>query len=164
MKEKQKHREAFEKYAAAGGRRSLVKLAADLEVSESAVKQWSRAFRWADRLEARSREVAETLAKDSVQDEADERKKRQRIVDLALFKTAKALADDRIKPTMADVDRLLRLKREITAEGREREDMEFRVTWPQPGDETEDAAAAIEEARDAIREAVERREREDGQL
>lgn len=163
MKEKERHRLAFERYAAMGPGRSLTRLAKEMNVSESAVKQWSRELRWTERLEARSREAAENLAKESVRDEVDERKGDEQMVRLSLVTIAKALVEGRIKPTLADLDRMLRLKRGLAAEQRGHEDLEFRVIWPesQP-DLGDDEPATVEEAKEGLRREVERIEGREG--
>ena len=158
MKERQKHVEAFERYHAMGPSRSLARLAVESEVSESALKTWSREFRWAERLEERSRQVAETLAKETASNEVDERKQDQQMVRLGLVQVAKALYEGRIRPTMSDLDRLLRLKRELAEEVRERQDLTFTVTWPSAVD-SEDRPT-IDEVRDGLRREVERLEDE----
>jgi len=161
MKEQERHRVAFERYAAMGPGRSLTRLAKDLAVSESAVKQWSRELRWVERLEARTRQVAEKLANESVRDEVDERKGDEQMVRLSLVQIAKALVEGRIKPTIMDLDRMIRLKRELAGDLGQT-DVVFRVDWPEgPQQLDETAPVSVEEAREVLRHEVSRIERED---
>jgi hypothetical protein len=166
MKEHERHRLAFERYAAMGPGRSLTRLAVEMEVSESAVKQWSRELHWAERLEARSREVAENLAKESVRNDMDERKGDEQMVRLSLVTIAKALVEGRIKPTIGDLDRMIRLKREMREDLRGHENFEFRVDWPEAAHELDERTpSSVEEAREDLRREVQRLERDsDGDL
>ncbi len=126
-REGERHRLAFERYAALGRGRSLQRLAAELGASESAVKAWSRAFRWRERLEARTREVAEALARESTEAEREELQADRRMVHLAMVRIAKALAEGHVKPTIADMDRVIRLRRELEDGQRGCEDRVFVV-------------------------------------
>lgn len=53
MKEKLKHKEAFEYYYSLGEKRSLKKVALQYTCSIPGVKKWSMAFNWQDRIELR---------------------------------------------------------------------------------------------------------------
>jgi len=161
MKERERHRLAFERYVAMGAGRSLMRLAAEMEVSESAVKQWSRELHWAERLEARSREVAENLAKESVREDVDERKGDEQMVRLGLVQIAKALVEGRIKPTIADLDRMIRLKRDLAQDGRSDGDQVFVVTRSGPPT-FDERPRSLEDAREDLRREVERIEHEEG--
>jgi transposase len=110
MKEREDQRLAFERYAEMGAGRSLTKLARKIGVSKSTVKGWSRAFSWAERLKARDGEVATAAAKGSIKTQADLRRRNDQLLQLALVQIAKALAEGRVKVTLADLDRLLRLE------------------------------------------------------
>lgn len=166
MKERERHRLIFEKYAAQGAGRSLARLSKEEGIPLSTLKAWSRDLRWGDRLEQRAKAVAETVAKTSVQSEADEQVQDQQVVRLALFKVAKAVAEDRIRPTLGDLDRMLRLKRELAEAGRERTSQEFTVTWgnaageDDPKPEDRERATSVEEAQEELRREVERLERD----
>jgi len=53
MKEKLKHKEAFEYYYSLGDKRSYPKVASKFTVSRTSIKKWSKAFNWQDRIELR---------------------------------------------------------------------------------------------------------------
>lgn len=53
MKEKLKHKEAFEYYYSLGDKRTLKKVALQYTCSVPGVKKWSKAFNWQDRIELR---------------------------------------------------------------------------------------------------------------
>jgi len=53
MKEKLKHKEAFEYYYSLGNERSYPKVASKFIVSRTSIKKWSKAFNWQDRIELR---------------------------------------------------------------------------------------------------------------
>jgi hypothetical protein len=74
------------------------------------VKTWSREFRWRERLEEREGLVTAATAKRAVKSQADTRRRNEQLLQLALVQIAKALAEGRIRITLADLDRLLRLE------------------------------------------------------
>jgi len=53
MKEKLKHKEAFEYYYSLGDKRTLKKVSLQYTCSVPGVKKWSKAFNWQDRIELR---------------------------------------------------------------------------------------------------------------
>ena len=53
MKEKLKHKEAFEYYYSLGDKRTLRKVSLQYTCSVPGVKKWSKAFNWQDRIELR---------------------------------------------------------------------------------------------------------------
>jgi len=53
MKEKLKHKEAFEYYYSLGDKRSYPQVALKFTVSRTSIKKWSKAFNWLDRVELR---------------------------------------------------------------------------------------------------------------
>lgn len=53
MKEKLKHKEAFEYYYSLGDKRTLKKVSLQYACSVPGVKKWSKAFNWQDRIELR---------------------------------------------------------------------------------------------------------------
>lgn len=61
MKEKLKHREAFEHYYSLGSERGLRKVAQEFKVSLTAVAKWSIAFNWQERIEQRDIEIGKKL-------------------------------------------------------------------------------------------------------
>jgi hypothetical protein len=85
-------------------------------VSDAAVKTWSKAFSWQRRFEEREASVAHAVEQKTVRAEVDRRSRNQRITEAGIVAVARAIADGRIKPTLADLDRLVRL--ESFVEGR----------------------------------------------
>lgn len=61
MKEKLKHKEAFEYYYSLGDKRTLKKVALQYACSIPGVKKWSIAFNWQDRIELRDIENGKKL-------------------------------------------------------------------------------------------------------
>jgi hypothetical protein len=110
MNEREDQRLAFERYFEMGHGRSLTRLATALGLSASTVKTWSREFRWKERLEEREQVVTAATAKRAVKSQADTRRRNEQLLQLALVQIAKALAEGRIRITLADLDRLLRLE------------------------------------------------------
>jgi hypothetical protein len=110
MTEREHQRVAFEKYFEMGSTRSLTKLAKQLGVSVSTTKTWSRELRWRDRLEERGREVAKVMANRSIKSVADSKARNEQLLQLALVQVARALAEGRVRVTISDLDKLLRLE------------------------------------------------------
>jgi predicted transcriptional regulator len=110
VKETEKHERAFETYYAQGAKRSLAKVAAELGVSRSAVKSWSKAFRWAARVGERDRAVARVVADRSVKAEVDATLRNRQIVQMALVQIARQVAEGTVRATISDLDRLVRLE------------------------------------------------------
>lgn len=61
MKETLRHKEAFEYYYGLGRERGLRKVAEQFHVSDRAVKDWSKAFNWQERVEQRDIENAKKI-------------------------------------------------------------------------------------------------------
>ena len=71
--EQERHRKAFELYCALGERRTYRQLAAQLGVSVSTVKLWSRSFNWQGRIRERDAETARRVADQTLQTQVNER-------------------------------------------------------------------------------------------
>lgn len=61
MKETLRHREAFEYYYSLGAERNLKKVCQQYTVSIPAVKKWSKALNWQERIEQRDIEIGKKL-------------------------------------------------------------------------------------------------------
>ena len=108
--EKAHHEQAFEYYFAMGEKRSYEKVAARFQVALSTVKLWARSFRWQERVRERDAEVAREMAARTLNDEVSRRERNLRIVELALIQLAKAVAEGKVKMTLGDLDKLVRLE------------------------------------------------------
>ena len=107
--EQDHHRKAFEHYAHQVGRRSYQKTAAAMGVSPSAVKLWANSFDWRGRLHETEAQAARQVAEKALQTPVAETLRQRKIVQMALVRLAKAIADGRVKMQMGDLDRLIRL-------------------------------------------------------
>jgi hypothetical protein len=103
------HVQAFERYYALGERRTYAAIAAEMDVDVTTVKLWGRSFRWQKRIHARDLEVARKLADHTLRTNVDDRGRRRRLIDLALMKIAKAIAEDKVRYQAADLERILHL-------------------------------------------------------
>ena len=110
VKEQDHHEQAFELYYGMGVKRSFQKVANRLGVSLSAVKLWARSFSWRNRLAEREATVAREMAARALNDEVSRRERSLQIVQLALVQLAKAIAEGRVKMTLSDLDKLIRLE------------------------------------------------------
>ena len=116
MKENEKHERAFEAYYAQGVKRSLSKVARELGVSRSAVRNWSRSFRWAERVAERDGAIARVAADRSIQVGVESTLRNRQIVQMGLVQIAKQIAEGTVRASISDLDRLIRL--EAFLEGR----------------------------------------------
>jgi hypothetical protein len=121
--EHERHRRAFETYYAMGHGRSLTKLARKIGMSLSAVKLWSRELKWTERLEERERDVVKAMAKSSVKIETDTRLRNRQLLQLALVQIAKKLAEGKVRVTLADLDRLIRLEAFLAGQADSRQEL-----------------------------------------
>jgi len=103
------HLQAFERYYALGERRTYAAIAAEMSVDATTVKLWGRSFRWQERIHARDLEVARKLADHTLRTNVDDRGRRRKLIDLALMKIAKAIAEDKVRYQAADLERILHL-------------------------------------------------------
>jgi transposase-like protein len=121
--EHERMKKAFELYAEQGANRSLRKLARKIGVSHSTVRLWSRKFKWTERLEEREREVVKAMAKASIKVEADTRLRNRQLLQLALVQIAKKLAEGKVRVTLADLDRLIRLESFLAGQADSRQEV-----------------------------------------
>ena len=108
--EKEHNTQAFESYYAMGEKRSYEKVAREFGVSPSTVKAWGRSFGWKQRVRERDLEVAREVASRTLSDEVNHRERNVKIVQMALLRLAKAIADGQVKMALGDLDRLIRLE------------------------------------------------------
>ena len=121
MNEQEHHKKAFEFYYGMGEGRNYRKVAEEFGVSIGAIKLWGRSFGWKRRIGERDAEVARALADGNTKDGMKRAARNRKIVGLALVQVAKAIAEGKVKPTISDLDRLIRLeeflKEETKSEG-----------------------------------------------
>ena len=108
--EQEHHQRAFELYRSLGAKRSYGRVAAQIGVSASAVKLWARSFNWRPRLCEGEAETARQMAEKALQTSMSEGQKQRRIVQMALVRLARGIAEGQIKMQMGDLDRLIRLQ------------------------------------------------------
>lgn len=107
-----RHERAFELYASMA-KRSYGRVAQELGVSTSSVKAWSREHLWRKRLTEREVEHARQIA-DRVESGPDPDNVRNlKIVRVAILKIARAIAEGRVKATMGDLDRMVKLEERL---------------------------------------------------
>jgi len=104
-----RHLQAFERYYALGEKRTYMQVATEVGVDANTVKLWGRSFRWQERVQARDLEVARRMADRTLSSTLDDHTKRRRMVELALAKIIKAIAENRVRFQASDLERILRL-------------------------------------------------------
>ncbi len=82
-------------------------------MSRSTIKLWSRSFDWRQRVHERDAEVARKVADRAIQVNTDGRSQNQKIVQMALVRLAKAIADGKVRMQLGDLERLIRLQKSL---------------------------------------------------
>jgi hypothetical protein len=117
MNEQEHHKKAFEFYYGLGEGRSYKLVAGEFGVVLGTVKMWGRVFGWKQRCHERDAEVARAMADRSLEENMESLARNRRIVKMGLIQVAKAVAEGKVKVTMADLDRLVRLEEYLREEG-----------------------------------------------
>jgi transposase len=126
--EQESHKKAFEFYYGLGEGRSYRHVAEEFGVSLGAVKVWGRSFDWKRRIGKRDAEVARALADENTKDGVERTARNRKIVGLALIQVAKAIAEGKVRPTISDLDRLIRLE-EFLKEDVEKSQLKVIINW-----------------------------------
>jgi hypothetical protein len=123
LKETERHQRSFEVYWGLGPQRSLRAAALKIGVSEAAVKSWSKAFSWGQRVADREDAVSGLVRERTTRTEVDRRARNRQIVQAGIIATARAIADGVVRPTMGDLDRLVRLEEFVEGKPEAREEV-----------------------------------------
>ena len=123
--EKEHNTQAFEVYYALGPKRSHSAVAKKLGVSVSTIKNWSRSFRWQERIAERDTQVAREVASRTLNTEVARTQRSLQIVQMSIVQLAKAISQGKVKMTMQDLDRLLRLEMFLTDQPDSRQEVVF---------------------------------------
>ncbi len=122
----QDHRErAFEFYYGLGGERSYRRVAQEFQVSESTVKLWGRSFSWKARVRERDLDIAREVAGRTLSDEVNHRERNLKIVEMAIVQLARAIADGKVKLSLSDLDKVVRLENFLRDEPDSRQEVVF---------------------------------------
>jgi hypothetical protein len=127
--EHEHHKKAFEFYYGLGEGRNYRKVAQEFKVSLGAVKAWGRNFGWKRRVGERDGEVARALADQNLKDGVERAARNRKILGLALVQVARAIAEGRVKPTISDLDRLLRLEEFLREEDKKDGGIQVVFQW-----------------------------------
>jgi transposase len=117
MNEQEHHKKAFEFYYGMGEGRSYRQVAKEFGVSLGTVKMWGRTFCWRQRCRERDAEVVRTMADRNLEENMEGLARNRKIVKMGLIQVAKAVAEGKVRVTMADLDRLVRLEEYLREEG-----------------------------------------------
>jgi len=128
VKEQENHKKAFEFYYGLGEGRNYRQVALEYGVSLGAVKLWGRNFGWKRRVGERDADVARALADQSLKDGIERTGRNRKIIEMGLVRVAQAIAEGKVKVTMADLDRLIRLE-EFLSEDVQKNEMEIVFNW-----------------------------------
>ncbi len=110
MTEREHHKKAFEFYFALGEGRSYRQVSEEFSVSLGTVKLWGRSFDWTGRIQERDAEVARAMADRSMKKGIERGLRNSKIIEMGLIQVAKAIAEGKVKMTVSDLDRLIRLE------------------------------------------------------
>jgi transposase len=142
MREREHHEKAFEFYYALGEGRSYKQVADEFSVSLGTVKLWGRSFDWTGRIAERDADVARAMADRSMKKGIERGFRNSKIIEMALVRVAKAIAEGEVKMTVSDLDRLIRLEEYLTEGPGGPAPMKLVVEWTEYGngddDKTED--------------------------
>ena len=116
--EQSQHHLGFERYCALGEKRTYAQVASEMGVDPTTVKLWARSFNWQERVHARDLELARQIADKTLKTGLDDRARRRKLIDLALAKLFRAIAEDRVKYQISDLERIVRLVEEWDASGK----------------------------------------------
>ena len=129
MTEREHHKKAFEFYYALGEARSYPQVAEESGVSLGTVKLWGRSFDWKGRIQERDAEVARAMADRSMKKGIERGLRNSKIIEMGLVQVAKAIAEGKVKMTVSDLDRLIRLEEYLTEGPGGPGGTELIVTW-----------------------------------
>jgi len=117
MNEQEHHKKAFEFYYGLGEGRSYKLVAGEFGVALGTVKMWGKVFGWRQRCRERDAEVVRTMADRSLEEGMESLARNRKFVKMGLIQVAKAIAEGKVKVSMADLDRLVRLEEYLREEG-----------------------------------------------
>jgi hypothetical protein len=142
MREREHHEKAFEFYYALGEGRNYGQVAEEFSASLGTVKLWGRSFDWGRRIAERDANVARAMADRTMKDGMERGLRNSKLIEMALVRVAKAIAEGEVKMTVSDLDRLIRLEQYLREGPGGPGKTEIVVTWTEHGkgdeDETED--------------------------
>ena len=141
MKEQEHQKKAFEFYYGMGEGRSYRKVAEEFGVSVGTVKMWGRSFGWRRRIGERDAEVARAIADRSLKDGTERTARNRKIVEMGLVQVAKAIAEGKVKATLSDLDRLIRLE-EFLKDEQKAEGTKIILEWAESGKKGERGGAS----------------------
>ena len=107
------HHQAFELFASLGERRTYRGVASQLGVSERTIRHWARQGNWKQLLRERGVDEARRLADQTLEATVTQRSRNRKIVEMALMRLAKAVADGKVRMQLADIERLIRLQADL---------------------------------------------------
>jgi len=108
--EQEHHKKAFEVYYAMGAKRNYRQVAQELDVSPRTVKLWARSFGWKERVAERETATARRVADRTLQSSVSGLERNHKIVEMAIVRLAKAIADGKVRMQLGDLERLIRLQ------------------------------------------------------
>jgi transposase len=110
VNEQEHQKKAFEFYYGLGEGRSYKQVAREFGVSLGTVKVWGREFSWKRRVSERDAEVGRAIADQTLEDMTGRLARNRKLVKIGLVQVAKAIAEGKVKLSVADLDRLIRLE------------------------------------------------------
>jgi hypothetical protein len=107
------HQTAFELYHSLGNKRTYKAVAAQLGVSERTVRTWAKRNDWRQRISERDVGEARRLADQTMSTAMTRQGRNSKIVEMALVRLARGIADGKVRMHLADIERLIRLQAEL---------------------------------------------------
>jgi len=113
LRSDQRDGRAFDLYTSLGEKRTYRQVVAQLGISERTVRHWAKQGKWRQRLEEREAQAARQLADQTMETTVAQRGRNRKIVEMALIRLAKAVADGKVRMQLADIERLIRLQADL---------------------------------------------------
>jgi transposase len=105
--EKEHHKQAFEVYYALGLKRTYQAVADKFGVSTSTIKNWSRSFGWRKRIADRDATMTRQTIDQVCRQGVEENERYLRIVQTALMRSVRDIAEGKVKVRMQDLEKLI---------------------------------------------------------
>jgi transposase len=112
--EMEHHKQAFELYYGSGLKRTYKAVAARFGVSVSTIKNWSRAFRWQERITERESEATHQITDQVAQQRTEFLEQLIKFIQIASRLTMKNVAEGKVKSSVKDLATLVDLHQKVS--------------------------------------------------
>jgi hypothetical protein len=107
------HKQAFETYYGLGLKRTYQAVADKIGVSSSTIKNWSRSFKWREQIRERDVAITRQAVDQTFRQGVVENERNLKIVQAALMRSAKDIAEGKVPIRIRDLDLLIQLEERL---------------------------------------------------